>query len=282
LTTNRISMPLNPVGIFAAYRDCAALLDKHRHLARALLVRDVVGQYTGQILGIFWTFAHPIFLITLFIFVFGIVFRTRIDQSFELPRDYTTYILAGLVPWLGISATLSRGSACLISQANLVKQVVFPIELAPIVATLSASVPQIVGFSILLVFLAVVDTVPATFLLLPVVFGLQLVLGAGLAFMLAVVTPYFRDLKDFVQIFTTMGVYILPIVYLPTWVPASLRPILYANPFSYVIWCYQDVFYFGRIEHPWAWVIFAVMSMLTFSFGYQMFQRLKSGLGTVL
>ena len=64
---------------------------------------------------------------------------------------------------------------------------------------------------------------------------------------------YFRDVKDFVQVFCIAGMYLMPVVYLPKMVPGVFRPLLNLNPFSYMVWCYQDACYFGRFEHPWAW-----------------------------
>jgi lipopolysaccharide transport system permease protein len=88
--------------------------------------------------------------------------------------------------------------------------------------------------------------------------------------------------KDFLQIFVTYGIYILPIFYLPDWVPAAFKPFLYLNPFSYMVWCYQDALYFGRIEHPWAWPIFFVGSVGALLIGYRVFRRLKPQFGNVL
>jgi len=268
--------------LWLPFSSCAAIVRRHWYLARALFLRELFSQYAGQALGAFWTFVHPFFLIILFIFIFVIVLGARIEQSVELPRDYTSYILAGLIPWLGISTMLSKGTISLTSQESLVKQVVFPIELSPIVATLAASVSQVIGFAILFVYSGVTNQLSVTWLLLPVVFALQLLMNLGLSFVFAVITPYFRDMKEIVQLFTTMGVYFLPVVYLPTWVPPGIRPALYFNPFSYPIWCYQDVLYFGQIEHPWSWLVFLAMSLFVFSFGFLLFQRLKPGLGTVL
>jgi lipopolysaccharide transport system permease protein len=123
---------------------------------------------------------------------------------------------------------------------------------------------------------------PWTYLLLPLLLFLQGITMLGLGFVLATIGVFFRDIKDFVTLFTTAGIYLMPVVYLPTWVPPLLRPVLYANPFSYMTWCFQDVFFFGRIEHPWAWVIFALFSFFIFAFGYRLFRRLKYNFGNVL
>jgi lipopolysaccharide transport system permease protein len=85
-----------------------------------------------------------------------------------------------------------------------------------------------------------------------------------------------------VQILNVIGIYLMPIVYLPSMVPGIFQPLLYLNPFSYMVWCYQDAVYFGRFEHPWAWLVFPMLCLGTFVLGYRLFRRLKLMLGNVL
>jgi lipopolysaccharide transport system permease protein len=117
----------------------------------------------------------------------------------------------------------------------------------------------------------------------------------GVSFFLASIGVYFRDLKDFVQVFCVMGMYLIPAFYLPAMVPAIFRPMLYLNPFSYMVWCYQDACYFsymvwcyqdacyfGRFEHPWAWAVLALLSVGIFYIGFKVFRKLKVAFGNIL
>ena len=124
--------------------------------------------------------------------------------------------------------------------------------------------------------------IPWTYVLLPPLFAVQIVAMIGLAYVLSAAAVYLRDLKDVVVIFSLAGLYIVPVVYLPGWVPAAFRPILYANPFSYMVWCYQDVFYFGRIEHPLAWLVFPAAALVAFKGGHALFSRSKIFFGNFL
>src|SRR5262249_56148510 len=92
----------------------------------------------------------------------------------------------------------------------------------------------------------------------------------------------FRDVKDLVQVFNTVGLYLVPVLYLPAFVPEACRPLLYINPFSYLVWCYQDAIYFGRFEHPWAWPLLVFLSVGVFIIGYRLFRKLKVMFGNVL
>jgi lipopolysaccharide transport system permease protein len=89
-------------------------------------------------------------------------------------------------------------------------------------------------------------------------------------------------LKDVIALYGNIGTYLIPVVYLPGWVPPIFKPLLYVNPFSYMTWMYQDVLYFGRIEHPVAWIVFPLFSVVVFALGYRVFRRLKPLFGGAL
>jgi homopolymeric O-antigen transport system permease protein len=135
---------------------------------------------------------------------------------------------------------------------------------------------------LLLYIMGVHQAVPWTCIFLPLLMLLQAMAMIGVSYVLAAVGPYFRDVKDLVQVFNTVGLYLMPILYLPELVPAVCRPLLYVNPLSYLVWCYQDALYFGRFEHPWAWPALVFMSVGVFVTGYRLFRTLKVMFGNVL
>src|SRR5262249_20815655 len=96
------------------------------------------------------------------------------------------------------------------------------------------------------------------------------------------VSVFVRDARELVQLYCVAGVFLLPIAYLPQWVPPLFKPLLYLNPYSYVIWCFQDALYFGRFEHPWAWVIGLCGGGLVFALGARVFGGLKPMFGDAL
>jgi lipopolysaccharide transport system permease protein len=266
-----------------AFLELAHTLRRYRALTTELARRELTEQYAGQAFGKLWVVFHPLFQIGLYIFVFAVVFNARVGGTVEMPFDYTTYLLAGLIPWLGFQQSMSRACGALTGQSNLVKQVVFPVEVLPAKTVLASMVPQIVGFVILIAYVTLrFGAPPLSYLLTPILVVFQLLAMMGVAFALSAISAYLRDTKDFVQLFSAMGVYLMPVVFLPDWVPAMIRPVLFANPFSYMVWCYQDALYFGRFEHPWAWPVFCIGSMFVFSAGYRLFRSLRPQFGNVL
>jgi lipopolysaccharide transport system permease protein len=245
--------------------------------------REITDRYLGQVFGAFWAIGHPLVLMGVYIFIFVVVFKVKIGGTREMPLDYTTYLLSGLIPWMGFQESMNKGSTVIISNASLVKQVVFPIEILPVKGVIASLISMVISLVLLVLYvLATNRSLPWTYILIPLLVFLQALAMIGLSYVLSSVGAFLRDIKDFVQVFSIVGLYLMPIFYLPKFVPAIFRPILYINPFSYLIWCYQDALYYGRFEHWWAWLVFPVLSIGMFYGGYRVFRKLKVILGNVL
>lgn len=260
-----------------------ATLSRHRDLALQMARREVADRYVGQIFGSFWAIAHPLLVMAVYLFMFAYVFKVRVGGTSEMPLDYTVYLLSGVVPWLALAEVLNKGPVTVTANASLVKQVVFPIEVLPTKTVLAAAVPQITGLVVLTGYvLFTYHRLPWTYVLLPIVLTMHLTLMVGLSLTLGALGVFVRDLKDILQVLTLIGIYLMPVLYLPAMVPSIFRPLLYLNPFSYLIWCYQDVCYYGRIEHPVAWIVTPVMAATALLIGARLFQRLKPMFGNAL
>ncbi|MCC5635727.1 ABC transporter permease [Nostoc sp. CHAB 5844] len=270
-------------GHIKVLREFLYILTKYRQLTWEMAKREITEKYAGQVLGTFWAVLHPLFLMSVYIFIFVFVFKIKIGGTKGMPLDYTTYLLSGLIPWLTIQESMSKASVAIVSNANLVKQVVFPIEILPIKGVISSLLTQGVFLLILIIYVVLSQhSIPLTYGLIPLIILLQFFFIIGISYILASVGAYFRDIKDIIQVITVIGVYLMPIFYLPEQVPSGFQQLLYFNPFSHLIWCYQDTLYYGYFAHPWSWLIFIILSHVIFTIGYKLFGRLKIMFGNVL
>ena len=268
---------------FAALRELLYLLTQRRQLLWAMVRREITEQYAGQVIGSLWAIGHPLIVMMVYVIVFSFIFKMKLGGTVEYPMNYPIYMLSGLIPWMTFQTCLSRGVGVITGSANLVKQVVFPIEILPVKTVLASSISQGISLALLIGYVfAVYRSVPWTYLLLPVIVFFQILAMIGVAYVLSSVGAYFRDLKDFVQVFLVAAIYGMPIFYLPEMVPHFLKPILYLNPFSHMIWCFQDALYFGSFRHPYSWEVFFLLSTLSFYGGYRIFRKLKTFFGSVL
>lgn len=272
-----------PPGCGGGLRALAHLLTRHRELIWELAKREWTDRHAGQVWGAFWAVGHPLLLMGVYVFIFAFVLKARMGEPAGLPSDYVAYILSGLIPWMAFQEAMTKSCSSIVDNRSLVKQVVFPIEVLPVKGVVAVCLTQIIATGFLIGYLSISrGGLPWTVGLLPVAFALQLLAMAGVAYMLAAVSVYFRDMKEMVQVLGVAGIYLMPIFYLPHWVPPLLEPVLYLNPFSYMGWCYQDIFYFGHIAHPWAWAAVAVFSPGAWFAGYRIFRKLRISFGSVL
>lgn len=274
---------LDPRVYATAARSVLGLTFRERSMTLALVKREIQAEHSGKALGAFWGVFQPLFLLAVYAFVYGVVFRAKIGDTFELPRNFTIYILSGLVPWFAFLYVMAKSASVITANAHLVKQVVFRLEALPVAATYAAVVPLVLGLGFVGAFtLASYGTVPWTYVLLPVAVLLQIVAMLGVAFALAAIGVFFRDVRDFVQLAAIVLIFLMPIVYLPGSVPAAFNPLLWLNPFTYMVYVYQDTLYFGRIDHALSWLAFTAWALVVFAIGFHLFRRTNPMFANVL
>lgn len=264
---------------------CAFVADavRQRALLWELVRRQIRGPHAAHGLGVFWLFLQPMIVVGAMTLVFGVVIGTRLAMTADFPGDYVSYVLAGMVPWLLTSHCLGRAPGLLIANAGLVKQIVFPVHLIPLAGVLADFVAFIPALVFLVGYKLMAGGGLTSFALaLPIAIVLHVLLCLGASLFLAVATPFVRDLREIVGVYLAVSVYVAPAIYLPDWVPAALRPIFYFNPASYVIWVYQDLVFFGRVAHGFAWIGLTAIAMGALIGGLFAFRKLRPYVGNVL
>jgi lipopolysaccharide transport system permease protein len=248
-----------------------SLLKQQRDLILEMTRRELTDRYAGQALGFLWIFVHPLILMGVYIFIFNFVFKVRLQSG--LPMDYPVYLLSGLIPWLSFAESLGKSGAVMVSNSNLVKQVVFPLEILPVKSVLACLFTQVIFWFFLALYIVIrTGTLPVTYVFLPFLFLFQALAMTGLAYFFSALGVYFRDIKEFLQVFCVVNLYLMPVFYLPDMVPAAFRFIL----------AYQDLCYFGSFKHPHAFAVFPVFSLIVFYAGYRLFRKLKTFFSSAL
>src|SRR5512134_3196100 len=177
------------------FANLLALL-KYRGLIQTLVTRDLKARYRGSVLGFFWSFINPLLQLAIYSWVFATVLpRTTDDTALE---PYALFMFCGILPWTWFSSSILEASNVLISGGNLIKKVLFPAEVLPIVTVLANMAHFFLGLPILAAFLIYYQRPldPLELLWFPVIVLVQLVLSLGLALLVSALTVHFRDLKD--------------------------------------------------------------------------------------
>jgi lipopolysaccharide transport system permease protein len=250
-------------------------LPRYRGLIQSLVARELKARYRGSVLGFFWSFINPLLLLLVYTFVFAVVMPGTRGATNE---PYALFLFCGILPWTWFSSSLSEAANVLISGGNLIKKVLFPAEILPIVTVLANMVHFFLGLPILVVFLIYYQA-PLNLgelIWFPVVVGVQLLLTTGLALILSALTVHFRDIRDILSNLVTFWFFATPIIYQMQDAPERARLFLNLNPFTHLAISYQEIlFYPGPFGH-WKWLAATgAGSLLLFLVGYFLFDRLR-------
>jgi len=252
-----------------------AQLVRYRGLVQSLVARELKARYRGSVLGFFWSFINPLMLLLIYSFVFTVVLPGTHPREIE---PYALFMFCGILPWTWFSSSLNEAANVLINSGNLIKKVLFPAEILPLVTVLANMVHFFLGLPILAVFLIVYarPVSPLELLWFPVIVFVQLLLTSGLALGLSALTVHFRDIKDLLSNLLTFWFFATPIIYPMSLAPGFGRDMLNLNPFTHIVISYQEVlFYPGPFGH-WRWLIaLLVASTGVFLGGYFLFDRLR-------
>jgi len=121
-------------------------LFRFRGLLATLTSRELKARYRGSVLGFFWSFINPLLLLSIYTFVFTTVMPGARSAGIE---PFSLFLFCGLLPWTWFATSLTESSGVLISGGNLIKKVLFPAEILPIVSVLANMVHFLLGLPIL-------------------------------------------------------------------------------------------------------------------------------------
>ena len=250
---------------------------RHRALIQSLVARELKARYRGSVLGVVWSFLNPLLLLLIYTFVFSVVLP--MSRSAQLAH-FPLFMFCGILPWTWFSSSLLESANVLIASGGLLRKVLFPAEVLPIVTVFAGLVHFCLGLPILLAFI-VYYQVPITvdIVWLPVIVAEQLLLTLGLALLVSALTVHFRDLRDLLGNVLTLTFFATPIIYPLSQAPEWSRRFLSLNPFTHLAVSYQEVLFDEDPFRDWLrLVVLAAVSLAMFVIGYFVFDRLRDTL----
>ncbi|WP_370869674.1 ABC transporter permease [Nitrosomonas sp.] len=252
-----------------------------------MVKREVIGRYRGSFLGLLWAFVNPILMLAIYTFVFGVVFKVRLDsQSTELYDDkfaFALLLFTGLILFNLFSECLSRSPGLVLANVNYVKKVIFPLEILPLVSLGSALFHAGISFLVLFTFMLVIDhSIHWTLIFLPIILLPLLLLILGLSWMLASIGVYVRDIGQFIGLILTMLLFMSPIFYPASALPESVRDYLFLNPLTFVIEQARAVTLYGQLPDWIGLVVYYMLASIVAWAGLMWFMKTRKGFADVL
>lgn len=263
--------------------EMVASLWRHRSLIHASTRREVLGRYRGSVLGLMWSFFNPLFMLSVYTFVFSEVFRARWSAGSESKTEFALVLFAGLIVFNLFAECINRAPGLILSNPNYVKKVVFPLEILPFVGLLSALYHGLISLCVWLVAYLVLFGVPhATVLLLPLILLPFVLFIMGLSWALASLGVFLRDVSQFIGVVVTTLMFLSPIFYPASALPESYRHILYLNPLTPAIEMTREVLYWGKLPDVALLGIYWLATGVIAWFGFAWFQKTRKGFADVI
>jgi lipopolysaccharide transport system permease protein len=257
---------------------------RHRRLIGQFVRREVQSRYRGSLLGLFWSFLTPLLLLAIYTFVFGVVFQARWpEHGGGSLAEFAVVAFSGLILLNLFAECVSRAPGLVVGSATFVKRVVFPLEILPVVSLGSALVTAGASLAVLLgVRLAMEAALPWTVVLVPVVVVPLVLLTLGVAWLLASLGVFMRDIHYVVVLLLQALVFVTPIFYPLEAVPESLRGLLALNPLYPVVDDFRRVVLWGRLPDWPRWMLSTGFGVLAAWLGHRFFLKTRRAFADII
>ena len=253
-----------------------------RSLLWSLVVRDIQSRYRGTMLGFLWAVIFPLMMLAVYAFVFGGVFNVRWGTGGGM-EDFVLMLYCGLIVHTVFSETLTRSPAAIPSNPSYVKKVVFPLELLTVSHLASAVFNAVISLGLLGIFLLIQhQSIPLTASYVPLVLAPLLMLTVGLAWLLASIGVFFRDVGQLIGVIMSVLLFLSPVFYPASSAPALAQKLIYLNPLTFPIEELRAVLILGNQPDWLHWLAYSSVSMIVAIGGLWVFQMSRPAFADVI
>ncbi len=251
-------------------------------LLHQLALRDFRQRYVGSALGWLWGVIHPLVLLAVYTFLFETAFGARLPAG-EGTQSYPLFLLAGLLPWMLFSETLTRSTTALTDHSSLIKKSVFPSQLLPASILLSAAFGHLLAVAVLLAGASALGQPPgASLALLPAWLTLLAMLSLGLAWIAAALQVYLRDTAQILSVALTAWFWLTPVFLPESFYRNRLDAALDWNPLRYAVRGYRSAILGGAIPSPAETGSLCAFALVAFVAGGLFFRHARKGFPDVI
>jgi lipopolysaccharide transport system permease protein len=262
-----------------------AHLARKRDLWWQFTVRAVEMRYRGSYLGMVWAVLTPLLMLAVYSVVFGMIFKNQYGVlPHETHVDYVLALFLGLTLFQLLAETMAVAPTVIVGSPNLVKKVVFPLEVLPLSQLGATWFNFIISVTLLLLGMVFLGRglTPAMLAWLPVILLPLLLLSIGLCWICSALGVFFRDLAQAMPFLTQIVLYSSAVFYSRARIPASIWTVLKWNPFLHTVMLARNALLWNtpvdlrQLAYTYGW------GLLAFFFGYWLFRKLQPAFADVL
>jgi lipopolysaccharide transport system permease protein len=231
-------------------------------------------RYSGSVLGRFWIVLYPALLLSVYLFVYAVVFQVQFPDSSSV--DYAVYVFCGLIPYIGFMEAVTSGCIAIKQNIHLVRNVMLPIELIPLRYVLMSIITETIGLVLLIGLAGWNGSLGWNLVGLPFVILIQTMLLAGLVWFIAPLAIVLPDTHYFVNLFVMLLMFISPIGFRPDMVHGLFRVALYLNPVYYMTEVFRGTVINGHAMPASVVVSYVAISAFLFFAGSAFFRKVQN------
>lgn len=259
---------------------------------RALILqmsrRDVIGRYRGSAIGLLWSFLNPLLMLAVYTFFFAVVFKSRwgavpSGAGEESKTLFAVILFVGMIVHGLFAEVLNRAPTLILANVNYVKKVVFPLEILPVISMCAALFHSFISMIVLLVVFVIFNGyLHWTIIFTPLIFLPIIILTMGLAWMLASLGVFVRDVGQTIGLAMTVMMFLSPVFYPIASLPVFMRPWMLANPLTFIIEQARAIIVWGQIPNWTGLFIYTIVAIFIAWLGFVWFQKTRKGFADVL
>jgi len=248
-----------------------------RELLYFLTWRDVKVRYKQTQLGIAWAIIQPLLTMLVFTLFFG---RLAGVPSDNIP--YPLFAYSGLLAWTFFSNAITTSGNSLVGSAHLITKVYFPRMIIPGAAVAAGLVDFGIAFVILVMLMVYYRvTVTLNILMFPVVVLLTTLFALGMGMWLSALTVKYRDVRFAVPFLIQLGMFVSPVIYPASFLPAKFRWLLSLNPMTGIIEGYRSSL-FGRQFNWSSLAASAAITLILLIYASYSFRRMEKSFADII
>jgi lipopolysaccharide transport system permease protein len=253
-------LPAKPVVTIAPSRSWVGLdlrdVWHYRELLYFLAWRDVKVRYKQTVLGAAWAILQPVLTMVVFTLLFGTLAGIASDGV-----AYPVFAYSGLVLWTFFANAVASSGNSLVGNANLITKTYFPRMIIPAAAVGAGLIDMALALSMLVALLGYYGIPPAaTVAMVPVLVLLVALLALGVGMGLSAVNVRYRDIRLVVPFILQIWMFVSPVIYPASLVPAPWRWVLVVNPLTGIIENFRIALFGGR---SFDWTALAASAAIT-------------------
>ncbi|MDQ2701763.1 MAG: ABC transporter permease [Pseudomonadota bacterium] len=245
--------------------------------------RDVLGRYREASFGLLWSLISPFLMLLIYTLAFGYILKSRWPGTSGNIADFSMLLFVGLIVHGFFAECLNRAPSLIVANPNLVKRIVFPLQILPWMVVLSALFHAVTNSIVfMLLNLAMRGEIVPTLPLLPLVLLPLAIAALGVGWLLSSLSVFLRDIGQVTGVVSTALLFLSSAIVPVESLPPHYQFWFKLNPLTFIIDQAREVAFWGRMPDWSGLGLYALGALLFAYFGYAVFQKTRRGFADVI